>query len=255
MDSARVIELLERVARGDVLPAAAARILSGAPVEMQGATIAQLDIDRTARTGVPEVIFGESKSAEQIAALLEALYDQAGAALATRVQPEKAAVILAQLPAAMYDASAQTIAIGRLSSLGTVAIVAAGTSDLRVADEAASTAMFLGMKVVRFHDVGVAGVHRLLARIDEIRGADIVIALAGMEGALPTALAGLVRAPVIAVPTSVGYGVGLGGLIALASMLTTCAPGISVVNIDNGFGAAICAYKCLRMASTRGQAQ
>lgn len=203
---------------------------------------AQLDVDRAARTGFPEVIFGEGKSAEQIAAIFERLMAQTDTVLATRVSPEKAEHVLRQVPAAEYRADARALLWLRPGTAapagdGYIAVVCAGTSDVPVAEEAAVTAEAMGCRVERVFDVGVAGIHRLFRRLPLIRGASAVVVAAGMEGALASVLGGLVSVPVIAVPTSIGYGASFQGVAALLSMLNACAPGISVVNIDNGFGA------------------
>lgn len=249
MDPTRLRALLDDVAAGRVAPAAAHETLAIATGA--GVPDAVVDLARTARTGVPEVVLGEWKTAEQVAAILVALASTGRGALATRIAADKADAVLSAVPGATYDAVARTIAIAPREApapSGTVAIVCAGTSDLPVAEEAAVTASFLGAEVRRVVDVGVAGLHRLLGRLDAIRGADAAIVVAGMEGALPSVVAGLVDVPLIAVPTSVGYGVGAGGLVALAAMLSSCAPGVTVVNIDNGFGAAVAAVRCARRA-------
>jgi NCAIR mutase (PurE)-related protein len=213
-----------------------------------------LDHHRTARTGVPEVVLGEWKTAAQIAAALAGLVARAegGGALATRVAAGIAGEVVALVAGAEYLEVARIVRVAptraRIRS-GKVAVVAAGTSDLPVVEEAAVTAEFIGVEVERVVDVGVAGVHRLLERIERIRAADAVIVVAGMEGALPSVVAGLIDRPVIAVPTSVGYGVGAGGLVAMGTMLSSCAPGVSVVNIDNGFGAAVIAARFARELS------
>ncbi len=254
MDEPRLRRLLEAVARGEVAPAAAA-------VELELATGAAfaddvddavLDLVREARTGVPEVVLGEWKTVEQIAAILRALAASGGGALATRVGPDKADAVRTLVPEAEHRATARALVIAPATprpAAGTVAIVCAGTSDLPVAEEAAVTAEFLGATVRLIVDVGVAGLHRLLARLSEIRTADAVVVVAGMEGALPSVVAGLCDRPLIAVPTSVGYGVSAGGFVALAAMLSSCAPGVTVVNIDNGFGAAVAAVRCARAAA------
>jgi NCAIR mutase (PurE)-related protein len=208
-----------------------------------------LDHHRAARTGVPEVVLGEWKTADQIANALAGLAAGGTGALATRVAAEIAADVVARVAGAEYVAAARVIRVAPVQApamRGRIAIVAAGTSDLPVVEEAAVTAEFIGTAVERVLDVGVAGVHRLLDRVDTIRAADAVIVVAGMEGALPSVVAGLVDRPLIAVPTSVGYGVGAGGLVALGTMLSSCAPGVSVVNIDNGFGAAVIAARFAR---------
>lgn len=204
---------------------------------------AQLDLSREARTGFPEVIYGESKSAEQIAAIFTRIMARADRALATRVSEEKAAAILPQVPGAVYHAEAKALTWRRQdegqtgAADGYIAVVCAGTSDIPVAEEAAVTAECLGCRVERVYDVGVAGIQRLFRRLAVIRGASAVVVAAGMEGALASVVGGLVAAPVIAVPTSVGYGTSFQGVAALLAMLNACAPGVSVVNIDNGFGA------------------
>jgi NCAIR mutase (PurE)-related protein len=206
-----------------------------------------LDPERLARQGFPEIVYCQSKTAGQIADNLRALADANGRAFGTRLPADRAAEVLASLPDAAYDAMSRTISIGTMPPAGSksVALVSAGTSDLPVAEEAAATLTFLGHPVVRFNDIGVAGIHRLHARIDEIRAADVVIVVAGMEGALPSVVGGLVATPVIAVPTSVGYGAAFEGLAALLGMLNSCASGLTVVNIDNGFGAAMGAHRIL----------
>lgn len=207
-----------------------------------------LDPGRLARQGFPEIVYCQSKTTPQIVENLRALAAANGRAFGTRLQAERADEILTALPEATYDPLGRTISIGSLPSAGTrsVAVVSAGTSDLPVAAEAFGTLSFLGYPVVCFNDIGVAGIHRLLARIDEIRLADVVIVVAGMEGALPSVVGGLVAAPVIAVPTSVGYGAAFQGLAALLGMLNSCASGLTVVNIDNGFGAAMAAHRILQ---------
>lgn len=207
-----------------------------------------LDPGRLARQGFPEIVYCESKSATQIADNLRALAKANGRAFGTRLDPDKAAGVAASLPDAVYEETSRTISLGGLpGAVGPrVALVTAGTSDLPVAAEVAATLAFLGHPVERFHDIGVAGIQRLHDRIDEIRKAAVVIVVAGMEGALPSVVGGLVAAPVIAVPTSVGYGASFGGLAALLGMLNSCASGLTVVNIDNGFGAALAAHRILQ---------
>lgn len=208
---------------------------------------ANVDVDRQRRCGLPEVIFGAGKSAEQIARIAETLYARGQRVLATRVDPETAAAVQALLAGrpVRYEATARCLCVEDAPApdrgRGTVLVVAAGTSDLPVAEEAAVTARMCGNRVETLYDVGVAGIHRLLARTDRLRAASVLIVVAGMEGALPSVVAGLVARPVIAVPTSVGYGASFGGLSALLGMLTSCASGVTVVNIDNGFGAGYAA--------------
>ena len=206
-----------------------------------------LDPGRLARQGFPEIIYCEGKTAGQIADNLQALTAANGRAFGTRLPADRAAAVTAALPDAAYDPLSRTISLGTIhpATDRRVALVSAGTSDLPVAEEAAATLAFLGHAVLRFHDVGVAGIHRLHERMPEIRKADVVIVVAGMEGALPSVVGGLVAAPVIAVPTSVGYGAAFEGLAALLGMLNSCASGLTVVNIDNGFGAAMAAHRIL----------
>lgn len=205
---------------------------------------ARLDLSRAERQGVGEVVYGEGKTAEQIAGIVDALV-AAGQprVLATRVDAQKAKAAIESLTCDVevtYHKDARILVVGGMPEPdgdGTVAVACAGTSDLPVAEEAALTAEFLGNRVVRVPDVGVAGLHRLLSHVDELNEAQVIVAVAGMEGALASVIGGLVSCPVIAVPTSVGYGASLGGVAALLSMLNSCASGVSVVNIDNGFGA------------------
>ena len=209
-----------------------------------------LDADRLRRTGAAEAIYGQGKSPEQIADLMAALAAQGQNALATRVSEETYLQVRAKAPAARFHRQAAIIALTLKEPAPAetpVAVVSAGTSDLQVAEEAAVTAEFYGNPVCRIRDVGVAGLHRLLARLDEIRQARVVVVAAGMEGALPSVVCGLVDRPVIAVPTSVGYGAAFGGLTALLGMLSSCASGLAVVNIDNGFGAGHLASRINRL--------
>lgn len=206
---------------------------------------ANIDLERRERTGIAEVIYGEGKSADQIVQIVRKMYEHGEEhVLITRVDGEKARIINRELEAVdiisnAYDDARIVVAGGGHSpdGVGRIAVVTGGTSDIPVAEEAARTAEFLGNEVDRVYDVGVAGLHRLMSKVDIIRSATVVIAIAGMEGALASVVGGLVSAPVIAVPTSVGYGANFGGLSALLAMLNSCASGVSVVNIDNGFGA------------------
>jgi NCAIR mutase (PurE)-related protein len=256
VDRQQLLEVLDQVRAGALSPADAARTLSDLPyAEIAHAVGSSLiDHHRELRTGVPEIVFAAGKTPAQIAAALRELAHRAGGAIATRVAPATAEAVRALLP----DVAIHELA--RIAILGTpvvrpaaapIAVVCAGTSDLPVAEEAALVAEFLGAKVVRVSDVGVAGVHRLLARLDAIRDAAIVIVVAGMEGALPSVMGGLIDRPLVAVPTSVGYGVSLDGLVALGAMLASCALGITVVNIDNGVGAAVAAVRMARLAMRR----
>jgi pyridinium-3,5-biscarboxylic acid mononucleotide synthase len=212
---------------------------------------AVLDVDRRRRTGVPEVVFGEGKTSEQIFALLAELRarDPEAPALATRCAAAVLDAAVARFPgeAVDLDRVAGTLAVGVLPpARWSVLVVTAGTTDLRVARECAATLAVLGVRADVLADVGVAGLGRLLARLEQLRAAECVVVVAGMDGALPSVVAGLVSAPVIGVPTSVGYGVAAGGLAAAAAMLASCSPGLVVVNIDNGFGAAVHAAKVIR---------
>jgi len=211
---------------------------------------ARVDHDRESRSGAPEIVYGESKSAEQIATIMSCL-DRAGAgALATRVSPDKARQVLSIMGCGEYREQARVVlrspVISRDAGIGTIGVVCAGTSDLPVAEEAIVTLEFLGQKVRRITDVGVAGIHRLFDVLPDLCSCQVLIVIAGMEGALPTVVAGLVDRPIIAVPTSVGYGVSAGGFAALAGMLSSCAPGVTVVNIDNGLGAAMASLRINR---------
>ncbi len=257
MTRERLQQLLQRVRAGGVEIDDAVEELRQLPFERlaearQPGDMAVVDHHREVRAGVPEVVLGQWKTAAQIAAILRALADGGRGALATRVSADKAAAVRQELPAARYEALAQALVVPAEEAVvrpGLVAVVAAGTSDLPVAEEAALTAAFLGHRVERHVDVGVAGLHRVVAVTERLRAAEVAVVVAGMEGALPSVVAGLIEAPVIAVPTSVGYGVGLGGLAALLGMLSSCSAGVTVVNIDNGFGAAVAASLIARKVS------
>lgn len=211
---------------------------------------AKLDLHRRVRQGAGEVIYGAGKTAEQIAGILHAL-EQGGQKniLITRLDGEKAAAVNADYPITYYPMAKIGIAgeMTKPTGIGKIVVATGGTSDMPVAEEAALTAEFLGNEVVRLYDVGVAGIHRLLNHSSEIMSASVIIAIAGMEGALASVIGGLADCPVIAVPTSVGYGAAFGGVAALLSMLNSCASGVSVVNIDNGFGAGFLAHKINHM--------
>jgi NCAIR mutase (PurE)-related protein len=206
---------------------------------------ARLDTHRALRQGVPEVVLGLGKSADQIVRIVRTLREGGTNVLVTRVEPELAAAVRREVPDLTHHRDARLLVLRHVpvppEGRGTILVVAAGTSDLPVAEEAAQTAEFLGHKVERLTDVGVAGVHRLLSSLDVVRAANVIVAVAGMEGALPSVIGGLVARPVIAVPTSVGYGASFSGLAALLGMLNSCASNVSVVNIDNGFGAGFVA--------------
>ena len=212
--------------------------LANLPYEELG--FAKVDHHRELRKGFPEVVFGPGKTAEQVATITERLASTSNRVLVTKADQDCFNAVRRQMPDAEYHPVARAISINRTKDalLRTgIAVVSGGTSDIPIAEEAVLTAELMGNIVERFYDVGVAGIHRLLDYMPKLREAKVVIAVAGMEGALPSVISGLVSAPVIAVPTSVGYGASLGGLAALLAMLNSCAPGVSVVNIDNGFGA------------------
>ncbi len=245
MMRSRVRDLLARVADGTLAIEQAVQALAVDPIESLGHTT--VDHHRTLRQGYPEVIFGAGKTPAQIVEVAERIAARGDGVLATRVSDEAAAALGAAMPGIEWNPVARTAHLaGREApdpGRGSVCIVTAGTSDLPVAEEAAVTAAALGNAVVRVTDVGVAGLHRLLARRDELLSAAVVIVVAGMDGALPSVVGGLVAGPVIAVPTSVGYGASFGGVAALLTMLNSCAAGVTVVNIDNGFGAAVAASR------------
>jgi NCAIR mutase (PurE)-related protein len=241
----RVLALLRQVADGALEPSVALERLALDPIETL--PFATIDHHRSLRQGYPEVIYGEGKRPEHVIAIAERLADRGEGFLVTRVGPELSQAIGDRFP------SAEVSRLGRTvyqppnepapTGQGTILIVTAGTSDLAVAEEAAVTARALGNAVARLDDVGVAGIHRLLAQAESLREAAVVIVVAGMDGALPSVVGGLVRTPVIAVPTSVGYGASFGGVGALLAALNSCAAGVTVVNIDNGFGAAVAASR------------
>ena len=209
---------------------------------------ARLDFSRKERTGFGETVFGAGKTPEQLAKIFAAFAEKRMPVLATRVSAEQADAVAASGVKVKYDPAGRLlVSSGRNNRLkGRVAVLTGGTADIPVAEECAGTIEFFGGKVERYFDVGVAGLHRLLGVIEEVRKADVVVAVAGMEGALPSVVSGLVAVTVVAVPTSVGYGAGAGGVAAALAMLNSCAEGVSVVNIDNGFGAAVVACRMLR---------
>lgn len=249
MDIEKLKDLLAEVQSGRVDIDQALDRLRTLPYDNLG--YARLDLHRALRLGLPEVVFCQNKTTDQAAGILERLWQHHDRVLGTRVSPEMAASIQKQLPEAQYDPTSRLITLTRHELPapppdGPHALVASGgTADLPVAEEAAQTLEFLGNRVVRLYDVGVAGVHRLLDKQELLMQADVVISVAGMEGALTSVIGGLVQAPVIGVPTSVGYGASFNGLAALLSMLNSCAPGVVVVNIDNGFGAGVFAHRIL----------
>jgi NCAIR mutase (PurE)-related protein len=243
MTPTELTRLLEGVRSGTVDAAAASRQILGAlrasPLEDLG--FARVDTHRELRQGFPEVILGVGKTPAQIAAIAERIAANGQALLVTRATPDAFAAVSEVVPGATYHAEARAITLRQgdiARGHGTILIACAGTSDLPVAEEAAVTADVMGNEVDRLYDVGVAGIHRLLREHARLAAARVIIVVAGMEGALPSVVAGLVKVPVIAVPTSIGYGASFGGIAALLGMLNSCANGVSVVNIDNGFGAA-----------------
>jgi NCAIR mutase (PurE)-related protein len=244
VDKRDLLELLDRVAQGDVLPEEALARIRVDSVSDLG--YAQVDNTRGLRQGVSEVIYGAGKTAMQIAGICEAMLDAGQSRiLITRLDAHKHSELPATL-GVVYHSDAQLGIVGGIpepDGNGSIVVACGGTSDLPVAEEAALTAEFLGNRVTRLYDVGVAGIHRLLAHAQEISQAQVVVAVAGMEGALPSVIGGLTAAPVIAVPTSIGYGANFGGVSALLAMLNSCASGVSVVNIDNGFGAGQIAHR------------
>ena len=242
MTTAELQDLLDRVRGGELDPSSAATtilaVLRAAPFVDLG--FARVDTHREVRQGFPEVVLGLGKTPAQIAAIAEKIVGRGQTLLVTRAQPDAYDAVRERVPGASYhpDARAITLAQGRVEvGQGTILIVCAGTSDLPVAEEAAVTAELLGNTVDRLYDIGVAGIHRLLSQRERLEAARVVIVVAGMEGALPSVVAGMIAVPVIAVPTSIGYGASFGGVAALLGMLNSCANGVSVVNIDNGYGA------------------
>ncbi|MBI2761200.1 MAG: nickel pincer cofactor biosynthesis protein LarB [Chloroflexi bacterium] len=236
MDTPRLREMLTRVQQGGITIDAALDSLRDLPYEDLG--FAKLDHHRELREGIPEVVLGLGKTPAQVAAISAGIASRSGRLLVTRATPEHASAVADVVPDATYHNQARVITLEREPSprIPGVAVLCAGTADLPVAEEAALTAEMLGCAAERHYDVGVAGIHRLLDRLDVLRRARALVVVAGMEGALPSVVAGLVSTPVIAVPTSVGYGASFGGLAALLGMLNSCAAGVAVVNIDNGFG-------------------
>jgi len=236
-------DLLGNVQQGEISVEDALARLRGFPYEDLG--FARLDSHRSLRRGFPEVIFCPGKTTEQIVCIVKRIREREGRVLAARAEPEVAEAVQQAFPEATYHTAARMLVVGEAAprnSRGTVLVVSAGTADIPVADEAAVTAQTMGSAVERLYDVGVAGIHRLFDNREQLFAANVLIVVAGMEGALASVVAGLVDRPVIAVPTSVGYGTSFGGLAALLSMLNSCSPGIAVVNIDNGFGAGYLAH-------------
>ena len=239
MDKQELTKLLNSVAAGSVTPDEAALQLKLEPFHEVGG-YARVDFHRGIRQGVPEVIYGEGRTKEHILGIARTMLENGqSTVLITRLSQEKADYIARELPID-YNELARTGLLGKMpepSGMGKILVATGGTSDIPVAEEAAVTAEALGNEVQRLYDVGVSGIHRLLGNMEYVMSARVIIAVAGMEGALPSVIGGLADCPVIAVPTSIGYGASLGGIAALLSMLNSCASGVSVVNIDNGFGA------------------
>ena len=253
MTEKRIREILDGVASGKLAPQAAFRHLRELPFEDLG--FAKVDNHRSVRRGIPEVVFGESKTAEQLVAIGLRVLASGTNLIITRLDAAKAGAVKRKIRALVYHRDARIGAVVKErrapSGQGLVMVLSAGTSDIPVAEEAALCAELFGNRVARIYDVGVAGIHRLTANLETIRDASVLIVVAGMEGALPSVVAGLIDKPVIAVPTSVGYGASMGGLAALLGMLNSCASGVTVVNIDNGFGAALAATLINRVGIER----
>lgn len=245
MNAHRILDLLTQVASGGIAPAVALERLALEPFEPL--PFATIDHHRALRQGFPEVVFGSGKAPEQIVAICERLASRDECFLVTRASHEARAALAERFPSAVINEAARTARLAGEApppaGVGTILIVTAGTSDLPVAEEAAETALAMGNTIARLTDVGVAGIHRLLARGDDLRQARAIIVVAGMDGALPSVVGGLVKCPVIAVPTSIGYGAAFGGVAPLLTALNSCAAGVTVVNIDNGFGAAVAASR------------
>lgn len=256
MDKKEILQLLEQYSQGELKKEEAADRLSSLGLEELG--FATIDTDRSQRTGIPEVIYSAGKTPKQVAEIAERLYKRDIPVLATRASREMYDAVLELIPGAVYHEQARAIVYQPEKPLPPdhyIAIVSAGTSDIPVSEEAALTAEFLGSRVERIYDVGVAGIHRLFHRMDLIKNASVIVVVAGMEGALASVVGGLVDKPVIGVPCSAGYGANFGGVSALLSMLNSCASGVSVVNIDNGFGAACQAHLIVKSHESKVMSQ
>ncbi len=249
MTPERIRALLEAVEQGQTGVDEAVEQLAHLPFEELG--FARVDHHRTLRQGFPEVIFCEGKTVEQVVAIADRIVSSGAALLATRTHAPMRDALVAKYPGAKVNALARTVVVAgevpAAETIGDILVVAAGTSDLPVAEEAVETARVMGNVVETLYDVGVAGIHRLLACRERLASAHVIVVVAGMEGALPSVVGGLVDVPLIAVPTSVGYGASFNGLAALLGMLNSCAAGVTVVNIDNGFGAGVAASKINRL--------
>lgn len=245
MNPQQIEEILRKISQGQMTVPAALDRLRDLPFEDLG--FARIDHHRALRTGLPEIVFGEGKEPAQITPVVKGMVSRGGTVLVSRLSREKADLLLKEFPQAEYFSEARLLVAqkGERGSppRGPITVLAAGTSDFPVAEEARITAAALGNEVFKIYDVGIAGLPRLLAEVPKIRQAAVLIVVAGMEGALPSVIAGLVEQPVIAVPTSVGYGASFSGITALLAMLNSCVPGVAVVNIDNGIGAAVAAHR------------
>jgi pyridinium-3,5-biscarboxylic acid mononucleotide synthase len=248
--TAEAAALLDGFRAGKISREEVLRAFQAAPIAELGFAVA--DTHRALRKGFPEVIFGSGKTPDQVVRIASRLLAQEQRLLITRVTPEQARAVRRKFKRAVYHKTARCLTVEKKSRLprpGCIAVLSAGTSDLPVAEEAAVTVEIMGNQVERIYDVGVAGLHRILSRLDVLQSARVLVVVAGMEGALPSVVAGLVARPVIAVPTSIGYGASLGGLAALLGMLTSCGSGVTVVNIDNGFGAGYAASQINMLAA------
>ncbi|MCE1252891.1 MAG: nickel pincer cofactor biosynthesis protein LarB [Anaerolineae bacterium] len=250
MDELQLQKLIEAISKGELSLSEAAERINNASVENVD-DFAKIDLDRKRRNGFPEVIFGQGKTPEQVAEIFSRLLEHSNQVMATRVNPEMAAYVTTRIEGIQYHARARILMVDKESGrqkIPGVAVVTAGTSDVPVAEEAALTAELMGNQVERVFDVGVAGLHRLMRHLPVLKAARVVVVVAGMEGALVSVVGGLLSCPIIAVPTSVGYGASFNGLAALLAMLNSCASGVSVVNIDNGFGAGVIASRINHLA-------
>ena len=252
MTTTEAAQLLELFRAGKIPREKVLRAFQSAPIADLG--FAQVDVHRALRKNFPEVIFGAGKTPEQVVKIAAKLLAHGQRVLVTRVTAEHARALRKKFKRAVHHAAARCVTIEKKplpKRAGFIAVVCAGTSDLPVAEEAAVTAEIMGNRVERAHDIGVAGLHRTLAKLDWLQRANVIVAVAGMEGALPSVLAGLVSKPVIAVPTSIGYGASFGGIAALLAMLNSCGSGVTVVNIDNGFGAGYAASQISALATDK----
>ena len=250
MTTAEATRLLEQFRAGKITREKILHAFQAAPIADLG--FAQVDMHRALRKNFPEVIFGAGKTPDQVVKIAAKLLERGQQVLVTRITAEHARALKRKFKKAVHHPLARCVTIKQRplpKRAGFIAVVCAGTSDLPVAEEAAVTAEVMGNRVERIHDVGVAGLHRMLARMEQLQSANVIVAVAGMEGALPSVLAGLVSKPVIAVPTSIGYGASFGGIAALLAMLNSCGSGVTVVNIDNGFGAGYAASQINALAT------